>query len=183
LQPELRRLDLPVPEALRKILRAFAVGKRFVGSEIAQEVQQFLTEGSYEHHTAAGMSVTYLWFDLDTEPPALIGYFSICAASLRLAEDESGRLELPLAMVPVIRLCWFGINEPYQEQRLAPDLLDHAIARAEAAREVIGARLMMADANPEVVGFYEKQGFESAEIRGPKDVVRMWLDLGDLPNP
>jgi ribosomal protein S18 acetylase RimI-like enzyme len=105
----------------------------------------------------------------------------LSAASLRL-EEESRRLDLPFALVPLVRLAWFGLDVGYQHRGLAPDLFDLALDRAEEAREIIGARLMLADANPEVVGFYEREGFESASGRSPEGTVRMWLDLDDLPS-
>ena len=160
-------LTLPVGERLASALQAFdCCGERYADDPIAEQVNGFLRDRQYEHHSSEGFSVTHLWVDIESDAD-LVGYFALAAGSLSVTKEERERLGRPeFAGIPAVKLVWIGLDHRHHEAGLGTELLELAIGKALEVAAIAGARLMIADANPRLQGWYERRGFEVNDKQG-----------------
>ncbi|HEU4338774.1 MAG TPA: GNAT family N-acetyltransferase [Planctomycetota bacterium] len=91
----------------------------------------------------------------------VLGYYTLGAGSLKVESlPEAERRRLPKYPVPVIHLGRLAVDRTIQKQRLGEFLLVHALRKAWAASQVVGAFAVevMAIDDP-ARSFYAKYGF------------------------
>lgn len=106
------------------------------------------------------------------------GYHSLAAGSVR--KDESpARIAKGLANHPIgiILLARLAVDKNAQGAGLGKALLADALARANQAAEVIGARALLVHAlDDEAAAFYAKFGFEHSPL-DPKQLMLLMKDV------
>jgi GNAT superfamily N-acetyltransferase len=119
-------------------------------------------------------AVTYLLH----EGRRILGYYCVSAGSVaRTSVTARVGKRRPPAPIPVVLLGRFAIHADHQGRLLGAQLLRHAVLRAVAAGETIGARALLANAlNPRARDFYLKWGFEPS----PVDDLLVMLHLDDV---
>lgn len=94
------------------------------------------------------------------------GYFTMAASSVEpdgaTARATKGQGSQPIPAVLIGRL---GVDRRHQGLGIGEALLVEALAKAEAAGELIGARVVLVHAKPEdAARFYRRYGFEESPI-------------------
>lgn len=187
--PQLRRLALPLDEQLSQVIAEFdCLGEDHQDDLVAQNVNNFLTDGRCEQGLRHGISSTYLLIDAEKDP-ALIGYATLTFDSVRLTNSEKREMEElgGIAQFGAIRIQMIGIDHRYQRTRCGSVLLEAITGLARKLSQDIAVRFLLADANVKRIGFYEAAGFlrnqakREAERTDSERSVSMRLDLIDPP--
>lgn len=113
-----------------------------------------------------------------TRAKTVVGYFSICAGSVR-PEEAPRRISKGLARhpLPVVLLARLAVDESCSGKGLGAALLKDALVRTEAAADILGARAVLVNAmDDEARAFYEHFGF----VGSPVDAFQLFLLLKDL---
>lgn len=183
--PKLRRLALPVDDALAQVIADFdCLGHRHDGDPVAENVNGFLTDGRYEPGLRRGISSTYLFFDGAAAPP-LVGYATLTFDSVRLTNSEKKQMEdlVGIAEFGAVRIQMIGIDHRHQGTRCGVALLEAITGLARKLSQVVAVRFLLADANIHKVEWYEAAGFvrnqakREADRTDPERSVSMRLDL------
>lgn len=98
----------------------------------------------------------------------VVGYFTVSAASVEAeAATTRARKGQGRHPVPVVLIARLAVDVGHQGLGLGEALLLEALAKADAAADLIGARAVLVHAKgTEVVSFYERYGFEPSPIEG-----------------
>ncbi len=120
----------------------------------------------------------------------VVGYAALLNDSLKLATSEKKKLKLRYddhPVIPGIKLARLAVATALQSCGLGTRLLRLAyhVARAQAA---VGCRVLIVDAYPQSVRFYESRAFRrarktpNARTISDDENVTMWLDLHTTPD-
>lgn len=102
-----------------------------------------------------------------------MAYFSVLADAIRL--DPSERPDgVRYATAPALKIGRIGVATPYQEQGVGRFILDLIVGFARRNAQRMGLRYVTLDAlpRPQLVGWYERYGFERNS--GDADEQRWW---------
>lgn len=130
---------------------------KFVCGEVTLE--RYLREQATQHHRD-GIATTHVLVQADA-PTGILGYYTLSAAQLRLAElHDKDRHRLPRYPVPAVRMGRLAVASGEQGKGYGAFLLAHAVVRCLALREQLGVRVLVVDALHETaVAFYQAYGF------------------------
>ncbi|MDO8848930.1 MAG: GNAT family N-acetyltransferase [Coriobacteriia bacterium] len=143
---------------------------------------RFLERYAWQNQARYRLGVTYVAVDDATR--RLLGYFTIAAASVS-AEESSVRAPDGYAEIPCIRVARLAVDERVQGIGLGSELVRAVLTIALAESERVGCAGVIVDALPEAVGFYERFGFRTMEVRAGAGAARprptlMWLGMGTV---
>ncbi|WP_256645883.1 GNAT family N-acetyltransferase [Thermomonas paludicola] len=134
----------------------------------------YLRQQAAQHHRD-GISTTHVLVD-DTKPASILGYYSLSAAQLLLADlQDADRKRLPNYPVPAIRMGRLAVSASEQGRGHGDYLLAHAVARSLGLREQLGVRVLLVDTRHEKAArFYRAYGFREATVNSHT----LYLTLG-----
>lgn len=116
-----------------------------------------------------GYGKTFLLYDNDE----LIGFFTICSASIKFEN-----LNLPKYPIPAVRIPRLAIRKDKQGQGYGRELLKQALIRVLCILQKVGVRLVIVDAKETSASFYEHYGFQ----RLKDDALTYYLLIETLQN-
>ncbi|HZX69237.1 MAG TPA: GNAT family N-acetyltransferase [Rhodanobacter sp.] len=122
-------------------------------------LNQYLRALATQHHRA-GVATTHVLVD-DTAASHILGYYSLAAAQMSLAElSAADQRRLTRYPVPVARLARLAVAAPEQGHHLGEALLQDAVKRCLALRSELGIHALLVDALHErAAAFYRQYGF------------------------
>lgn len=124
------------------------------------EMNRFLKEEAYNEQQLGMNNTTLMYYE-----GILAGFYSVCADSLRLAEEEQSK-DLVYATVPAIKIARIARDIRFRDLEIGKFLINHAIHKAlEIDNESCGVRMITLDAYPHRVEYYESQKFKRNEHR------------------
>ena len=142
-----------------------------------ESLDRYLRETARGHLTK-GVSVTRVLVERGAHPPQpVLGYFTLTTVVAEASHWPGAAKGLPRMPVPVVLLGRLAVAEESQKQGIARLLL--AAARKIAAssmRGTGGIGLAVDAAHDNVVGFYEKYGFQRISDRS----LRLFLPTASL---
>ena len=111
-------------------------------------------------HQRDGIATTHVMVD-DEAPARILGYCSLAAAQLQLADlQELDRARLPRHPVPAVRVARLAVDQSAKGQGVGRLLLGHAVNGAIRLRAELGVRVLVVDAiNERAAGYYRAFGF------------------------
>jgi predicted N-acetyltransferase YhbS len=108
----------------------------------------------------------------------VVGYYALAvgqvepsAATERLLKGQPAKRP-----VPVVILARLAVDHRHQDNGLGRSLLQDALLRCAGAAESVGIRALVAHANKDASGFYDRFGFEAS----PTDPLHRILLMADL---
>jgi GNAT superfamily N-acetyltransferase len=121
----------------------------------------YLREQAAQHHRD-GIATTHVLID-DAAPADVLGYYTLSAAQLLLAELQEADRRLPRYPVPAVRMGRLGVAASEQGKGHGDFLLAHAVARCLGLREHLGVRVLLVDSlHEKAARFYRVYGFREA---------------------
>ncbi|MBE6135267.1 MAG: GNAT family N-acetyltransferase [Erysipelotrichaceae bacterium] len=120
-----------------------------------EELNAFLSKYASQNDRK-GIGRTYLGLEGDT----LVGFYTLAAGEID-CDDLPPLLakKLPRYPVPAIRIARLAVAKKAQGTGYGKQLLHSALSKSVAVSSEIGANLVIVDAKPSAVGFYEHFGF------------------------
>lgn len=134
----------------------------------------YLREQAAQHHRS-GIATTHV-LCADAEPARILGYYSLAAAQVQLADLAAvDRQRLPRYPIPAARLARLAVALGERGRGLGAALLQDAVKRCLDLRAELGIRVLVVDAkDAAAAGFYTAFGFRpTAEA-----VLTLYLPLG-----
>lgn len=144
----------------------FACGEPTLDAYLKQQASQ---------HQRDGIATTHVVID-DERPAQILGYCSLAAAQLTLADlQPEDRKRLPRYPVPAVRVGRLAVASDSQGRGIGRVLLGHAVNSALALRAQLGVRVLVVDALHErAAAFYRGYGFRPTGAEGRT----LYLPLG-----
>lgn len=129
-----------------------------------KEQTAFLYERAYGDQQA-GVSVTYLYY----VKGILAAYATICMDALPLGPDERDRT-VRYQEVGSLKLAQLGVTRSFQRMGVGKLVVADVLDRAKDEAWRVGCRYVTLDAHPDLVGWYEAQGFKRNRLRQQRRV-------------
>lgn len=130
--------------------------------------RKYAGQNQFRHH----IGVTYV----AVEKNLLMGFATVSAAEIHIdVLPEARRARLPRYPLPVLRLARLAVDQRYAGRGLGSALLKTVFELARRMERDVGCVGVVVDAKPAAVTFYERYGFEPAEL--------LQGGLGDRPEP
>ena len=123
------------------------------------EQNEFLYERAWDDQQEL-LSTTYLFF----VKGIAAAYATVFMDSLPLARRERG-LRIRYRDVAALKLGQLGVHRWFHGQGLGSHVVAHTIGLALQLSQRVGCRYLTLDAHPEVVPWYEAQGFVHSLLR------------------
>lgn len=123
------------------------------------EQTAFFLERAFEDQRAR-LSVTYCYYFKGM----LAAFATICSDALPLGRRERDRT-IRYQDVGAIKLAQLGVDVRFQGMGLGRLVVADVIRRARRECDDVGCRYLTLDAQPDLVRWYERQGFERNELR------------------
>lgn len=123
------------------------------------EQTAFFYDRAYEEQQAR-LSVTYRYYVRGI----LAAFATVCMDALPLSRRERGG-SIRYREVSALKLAQLGVNLSFQQMGLGKIVVAHVISQARREAESVGCRYVTLDAQPDLVGWYERQGFQRNEAR------------------
>lgn len=126
-------------------------------------------------HQRDGIATTHVLAD-DRTPARILGYCSLAAAQLNLADlREADRSRLPRYPVPAVRIGRLAVDKTAQGRGIGRLLLGNATNGALTLRGQLGGRVLIVDALHErAAAFYSLHGFRATT----SGALTLYLPLG-----
>jgi ribosomal protein S18 acetylase RimI-like enzyme len=126
------------------------------------------------HAEAAGSARVFV----TTDGKRVVGYYALAVGQVEpsVATERLLKGQPPKRPVPVVILARLAVDHDYQGKGVGRSLLQDALLRCAGAAESVGIRALVAHANEDASGFYDRFGFESS----PTDPLHRILLLADL---
>ncbi|MBH0159897.1 GNAT family N-acetyltransferase [Fictibacillus sp. 26RED30] len=142
-----------------------------------EEMNEYLVKEAFVSQELGMNTTTLLYYE-----GRLAAFCSICADSIRLAEEEKGD-DLPLTNVPAIKIARLGRDKEFKEYGFGQYLIQHTILKAlEIAEASCGVRFITLDAYPERIKLYEDIGFVRNESYKKRTMrISMRFDIYNPP--
>lgn len=169
------------PEGLRlerfletKVVKSFDCGNK--------DLNDFLCTEEVTRYSELGLGATYLVFYHGD----LVAYFTVSSDSLRVEYLKTVKsfteiAEMRLEAIPAIKIGRLATHIKHQNMGIGRSLIKYIAGMGLEGR--IGVRLLIVQAKPESVSFYEKCGFqltcETKREKGRRNRT-MFLDLHGL---
>jgi GNAT superfamily N-acetyltransferase len=129
------------------------------------EQTRFLRERAWADQQAR-LSVTYCYY-LDE---VLAAYAAVCMDAISLGKKER-EPDVRYSQVGAVKLAQLGVSVPFQHRGIGRRLLADVIALARKVAKEIGCRYVTLDAQPDLVGWYESQGFDRNQFRQTERIL------------
>jgi len=148
------------------------------------DLDEFLTTEEVKKYEAQGLGKTYLVY-LQNH---LVAYFTVCNDSLRVeylkkTKSFSKSAELMVDSYPAVKMGRLATAKEWQRRGIGRVVVAYIAKAALESSAKFGVRLLIVEAEPESIAFYQKCGFEltfeTARERRRKHRT-MFLDLQDL---
>lgn len=138
-------------------------------------LNRYLHELATQHHRA-GVATTHVLVEQGA-PSKILGYYSLAAAQLSLAElAPADRRRLPRHPVPVARLARLAVVLGEQGHGLGESLLQDVVKRCLGLRAELGIHALLVDAlHAHAAAFYRRYGFRETSA----DALTLYLPLGN----
>jgi GNAT superfamily N-acetyltransferase len=149
-----------------------------------RDLDEFLTTDEVKRYESQGLGRTYLVY-LKSE---LVAYFTVCNDSLRVeylrrTRSFSRSAELMVDSYPAVKIGRLATAKGWQGRGIGKAVVAYIAKSAIESGSRFGVRLLIVEAKPESIPFYERCGFEltfeTARERRRKNRT-MFLDLQDL---
>ena len=136
----------------------FACGEPTLDTYLKQQAGQ---------HQRDGIATTHVVID-DGRPAQILGYCSLAAAQLTLADlQPEDRKRLPRYPVPAVRVGRLAVAMDAQGRGIGRVLLGHAVNSALVLRSQLGVRVLVVDAlHDRAAAFYRGYGFRPTGAEG-----------------
>lgn len=154
----IRPLTLPVHDDLLQLLHDFDCVRDDEDS-IAHEVNAFIRGGDYEEGTLQGLNTTYVMFDREADPQAVVAYVSVSVDSVRLTDGEKKNHRVDFPDFGALKIVMIGSDCRHKGNDYGKSLLKAVIGIAKDISDKAALRFVVADANNRAVGWYEEHGF------------------------
>lgn len=158
------RLQPPFDGELRNALTRFDCVRRYRSGEPDPGelmVREFLAHSAVPA-AEAGTSTTYLAFDHELAPGAIVGYITLTLSHIRLTTGEKragGMQDAWGANFGALRIGMIGTDREHAGRGFGYTLLHIAIDSAVLMSEAVTVRFIVADAVDTQTAWYERQGF------------------------
>lgn len=119
----------------------------------------FFYERAYEEQLAL-LSVTYIYYVRGM----LAAFATVCMDALPLSRKERDS-SIRYREVSALKLAQLGVNLPFQRMGIGKIVVAHIIREARRGAEYVGCRYVTLDSQPDLVDWYEQQGFERNKLR------------------
>jgi GNAT superfamily N-acetyltransferase len=156
------------PEPLRgkRRLEGFSCGEESLDSWLHRHAR---------HAEATGSARTFV---TTADGEYVVGYYALAIGQVG-PDDATDRLlkgQPAKRPVPVLLIARLAVEEERQGDGLGASLLQDALLRCDAVAETVGVRAVVAHANANAGGFYDRFGFEAS----PTDPLHRILLMKDL---
>ena len=149
------------------------------------DLNSFLCSEEVSKYESQGLGHTYLVYYQNDG--CLVAYFTISADALRVEYLKSVKSFKPLSeikaeTIPSVKIGRLAVQKEYQHSRIGSYILNY-IGHV-ALSTPFAARLLIVQAKPQSVAFYEKLGFELTNETGRernRHNRTMFFDLSNLP--
>ncbi|EGT3606897.1 N-acetyltransferase [Clostridium perfringens] len=149
------------------------------------EYNEFLLD---EAEQLSNQGVTQTQLLINNYTGDIMGYFSLCSASIQLKEDEKGQHNMECVCfnsIPCIKIGKLAVDNKYREETkgIGSYLIQLVLGITDELNESIGCRFITVDAdienNKEVDQFYTKNDFVVNEKlkRSKSKTISMRLDV------
>jgi GNAT superfamily N-acetyltransferase len=147
------------------------------------DLNDFLCTSEVSKYEKLGLGTTYLVYRRGD----LVAYFTVNSDSMRVEYLKTARSfsevrELRLEAIPGFKIGRLAVDTRHQNRGIGRTLIKCIAGMALEGK--VGVRILMVQAKPESVSFYEKCGFkltdETRRERGRRNRT-MFLDLHSLP--
>ncbi len=165
--------------------------ERFLQTRLVEEfdcgnksLNDFLNTEEVAKYEEEDLGKTYLVF----YQGALVAYFTVSSDKLRVSylqtvKSFSKFAEMKLYAIPAIKIGRLAVAGDFQSRGIGRTLIAYIAGMALEIGGKMGIRLLILQAKPESISFYEKCGFhltrEVGHERGKRNRT-MYLDLHDL---
>jgi len=149
-----------------------------------RDLDEFLTTEEVRRYEVQGLGRTYLVYLHGN----LVAYFTVCNDSLRVeylrkTKSFSKSAELIVDSYPAVKIGRLATAKDWQRRGIGRAVVAYIAKAALESGARFGVRLLIVEAKPESIAFYERCGFEltyeTARERGRRNRT-MFLDLQDL---
>ena len=126
-------------------------------------------------HRAKGIATTFVLIDPD-EPPRILGYYALSAASLSFEKlTDADRKGLPAYPIPAVRIGRLAGATSARGRGVGELLLQNAVKRVQQARSTLGVFAVVVEAKDAAAeAFYRKYGFRLCDAQSRQ----LYLPLG-----
>jgi GNAT superfamily N-acetyltransferase len=140
------------------------------------DMNEYILAGDAHTDTAANFSRTYL----ATHDGEVVGFLTLLTDSIRLGGREKPP-GIPYTRAPAIKLGRLAVRSSVQQCGVGRTLIEYSQGFARDIAGEVGCRYLTLDAQPERVGYYERQGFvrNHAELRARKSYRK---DVSNVPD-
>ena len=115
-----------------------------------------------KQHTTKGVSATYVAVETDTSSE-IFGFYAISISELTGEGFPSRWCKTMPEKIPAFRIGRLGVAKKYWCQGLGGLLLANAVSRLQRIAAEVGGAVIVVDAKPTAIGFYQQYGFEQME--------------------
>lgn len=148
------------------------------------DLDEFLTTEEVKDYEAQGLGKTSLVYLQDN----LVAYFTVCNDSLRVeylkkTRSFSKTAKLIVDSIPAVKIGRLATAKDWQKKGIGRAVVAYIAKSALETSTRFGVRLLIVEAKPESIAFYEKCGFElTYETRRERRRTNrtMFLDLQSL---
>ena len=100
----------------------------------------------------------------------LAAYAAVCMDAIPLGKKER-ESDVRYPQVGAVKLAQLGVSVPFQHMGIGRLVLADVIGLARKAAKEIGCRYVTLDAQPDLLGWYESQGFHRNHLRQTERVL------------
>jgi ribosomal protein S18 acetylase RimI-like enzyme len=86
-------------------------------------------------------------------------YVTLMADRIMLGPKEKPK-GVAYSLVPALKVAQLGVDVRFQRRGLGEMMIGYAVQMARTFRGMMGCRYITLDARPELIGWYERQGFK-----------------------
>lgn len=122
--------------------------------DCGREAQNRFFHGRAHYDQQQWISCTYLHFHGGT----CVAYATVCMDALALGTREKPT-SIPYRFVGALKLAQLGVDQRFQGRGLGREVLADVVDLARGAAQRYGCRYVSLDAHPDLVGWYQKNGF------------------------
>ncbi|HEU0012214.1 MAG TPA: GNAT family N-acetyltransferase [Longimicrobium sp.] len=119
---------------------------------------RFLAECAWEDQEER-VSVTYLYLSRDR----IAGFATVSMDSLELGTRERSP-RIRYAWVGALKLAQLGVDRSFQGRGLGRGIVQDVVGLAQGFTDTVGCRFVSLDAQPDLVAWYEAQGFRINKV-------------------
>ena len=124
--------------------------------ELNQFFKRYASQNQFKHYIGS----TYV-AAIDN---IIVGYVTISASSIKIADYENLKEKLPNYPLPILRVSRLAVDKNYQNKGIGKKLLKLVLKLSIEQKNSFGCIGIIVDAKSDAVDFYKKYGFEMIDI-------------------